>query len=130
MTLFADNSVDALKRASEGLSAVIGREQEKLERVNGLIAFFDNFTGWERFRDGYLKGVRMPQLQRECMKALEMDEKTRAMLKGQANEVEFLITGIDELNRIRQSLETVIADYRTKLEKVTRKIERKSGATA
>lgn len=101
-------------------------QDTELARINGLIALYDEFNGWDAFRRQYLEAVRLRQLERECAIRIGDSDGIRTRIAGQRAEILFLIQSREELAKSAEALKKNINAVDEKMTKLHRKIERVS----
>lgn len=115
-------TTDELKAEIDGLNAHIISMRAEHTRLRGIVDLFDS-EGWDKLQK-YLKEIRLQQLRIESGKQLQADETTRAILRGQIIEIEFLIGSYDELSRAMKMVEKKLQTACNKADTAKKKIER------
>ena len=95
-----------------------------VDRINAILAMYEDFVGWESFKKHYLEGVRLRQIERECANRMDADDSVRTKLSGQRAEILFLIQSREELVISKQVAEKSISDLNDKIAKQVKKLER------
>lgn len=115
---------DELAREADGLGAAIDRMTEDIGRTQALCDVFEQFPGWEAFREKYLRGIRLQQIRKQSAFSILDTDAVRARLRGQCDEVEFLISSKNELDNTLRDLVATRTTMMEKRAKVLKKLER------
>lgn len=123
--VFSMKSPDDLAKEVQAEDARIDALNTKIGKLEAIRAMFNRIAGWEAFRDEYLVGVRLRQLQKACADSLLDDERTRARVRGQLDELKELCSAPDELDtRIQHMVQDRTETMKRRAE-AQRKLERK-----
>ena len=115
---------EEMVRESDALGRAIERMDEDIDRTKDLLSVFEDFAGWEAFRDKYLRSIRLAQIRKQSAASILETETLRARLRGQCDEIEFLISSKNELDNTLRRLVASRAELMEKRQKVQAKIER------
>ncbi len=96
----------------------------RVQKLTGLLSVFENFAGWDAFRNDYLKAIRLRQLESAATKALKEPDAVRDRLVGQIDEISFLITAKDDIQREMANMQRALISTDRKLKTINKKIER------
>lgn len=97
----------------------------RLDRAMQVRRLFDEFPAWDRFREQYLKGVRLAQLHAAAAVSLTASDEQRTLVRGQIEELNILCQSREELDKLIQHMVDERSDMENRRQKAAVKLERK-----